>query len=240
MTLPAYVIHLERAVARRGNAERLCQQLGPAAQIVPAVDGAAVGSVPPSKTHPFPSYPFSLRSSEIGAFMSHRACWQRILDEGHDAALVVEDDIELASSFQPALDLAMQHLTERAYVRFPWRGREKPRTVVATSGTTILFRPKVVGLGMLAQVVTRGAAERLLDATRQFDRPVDTYLQLFWDHGADMMSVWPSGVSEISANLGGTTIHARSGVLEKLRRETLRPAYRLALAFQSSRVRHDQ
>ena len=67
----------------------------------------------------------------------------------------------------------------------------------------------VVPLGMCAQLVSRAAADRLLAATSRIDRSVDTFLQLRETSGARVFTAWPSGVSEVSSELGGSTIHSR-------------------------------
>lgn len=240
MTLPAYVIHLERAEARRAQARDLTACLGPKARIFPAVDGqslsaAAIAAV----TGPCPAtrYPFALRPAEIATFLSHRMCWQSLLDEGHDAALIVEDDIAISPDFRAACDLALANLEQGQIVRFAGKKRENG-PVLAESNGLRLFRPRPVGLGMLAQIVTRDAAERLLAASTVFDRPVDTFLQLRWVHRADILSVWPSGITEISGELGGSTIHANLPGYMKLRREILRPFYRLSVRLQSQWHQH--
>lgn len=241
MTLPTYIIHLKRATARRTQAETLRTTLGPAAQIVQAVDGtrlepevidSAIG------TRCTPRYPFALRPAEIATFMSHRTCWQRLLDEGQDAALIVEDDIVIGPEFFNACDLAREHVRAGGFVRLPRKDREVG-PVIATRGGAKLVRPRLVGLGMHAQIVSAGAAARLLSVTERFDRPVDTFLQLFWRHGADMMSVWPSGVSEVSAGIGGSTIHHRITPAARLKHEVLRPLYRLSVSFLSYRHSND-
>ena len=242
MRLPAYIIHLERAKSRRANVDRLCENLGPGARIVAAVDGASLERTGQGRCRDqrlFPPYPFPLRTAEEATFLSHRACWQRLLDDGHDAALVIEDDVVLEPEFHSASALVAANLTERAFVRFPCKKRERSLSVIASDGAVQLYRPQVVGLGMQAQIVTRGAAERLLETSGRCDRPVDAFVQLTWIHGADVLSVWRSGVTEISGALGGSMIHRGSGGIEWLRRETLLPIYRMALVLQSLRLRHD-
>ncbi|MBR9766419.1 MAG: glycosyltransferase family 25 protein [Rhodobacteraceae bacterium] len=239
-SLPALIIHLQRNRARRPRVEALLAQLGPAARVLPAIDGAAM--TPEALAAPLapcatPPYPFALRPAEVATFLSHRACWQAILDGGHPAALILEDDVDLGPRFPAALALALAHLPETAMVRFPVRPSERgPRLAGHCPGPRLL-RPDPVGLGMRAQVVTRTAAARLLEATRRFDRPVDTFLQLRWLHGVEMLSVWPSGVRDISCSLGGSSIHRHVPPAERLRREVLRPLYRMRIALQSRRNR---
>ncbi|WP_010140277.1 glycosyltransferase family 25 protein [Oceanicola sp. S124] len=236
LLLPAMVIHLRRNTARRARVEALLAQLGPGADVMPAIDGATMSQAQlaaaqgPCAVTP---YPFRLRPAEVATFLSHRACWQRILDEGHPAALVLEDDVDLGPRFPAALELAVTHLPETALVRFPVKPSERGPLVAGHRPDIRLLRPETVGLGMRAQVVTRAAAARLLAATSRIDRPVDTFLQLRWLHGVEVLSVWPSGVREVSASLGGSSIHGCLTARQRLRREVLRPIYRLQIALQS-------
>ena len=96
-----------------------------------------------------------------------------------------------------------------------------------------IFEPTLVGLGMVAQIVTFDAARRLLEQTERFDRPVDTYLQLRWKHGVRILTLWPNGVREISSILGGSLIQGKSNS-DRLRRELLRPLYRAKLGTYAS------
>ena len=89
---------------------------------------------------------------------------------------------------------------------------------------------------MVAQIVTFDAAKRLLERTTRFDRPVDTYLQLRWQHGVRILTLWPNGVREISSRLGGSLIQEKSNG-DRLRRELLRPLYRAKLEIHAFKDR---
>ena len=78
-------------------------------------------------------------------------------------------------------------------------------------------------------------AERLLAASVRFDRPVDTWLQMRWVHGVDILSVWPTGVGEASGDLGGSTQKKRRGTLARIRAEIARSRYRRRIAALSRR-----
>lgn len=241
MTLPCYIIHMERTTARHARAEALRQALGPGAQVVSAVDGAQLGpaalaaAVGPRQR---PYYPFALCAAEIATFLSHRACWQRLLDDGHAMALIVEDDVEIGPDFARARDLALAHIPPGAVVRLPVKDRETGPSVAA-QGDARLFRPRLVGLGMQAQVVTAGAAARLLAATERFDRPVDAFLQLAWLHGVDMLSVRPSGIGDMSSSIGGSTVQRKLSPAERLTHEVRRPLYRLSVRLWAWAQRSD-
>ena len=174
-----------------------------------------------------PRYPFHLRDGEIGVFLSHREAWKEIVARGLDAGLIFEDDVELETAvFGPALELATSELRPLDVIKFPVPRRGQ---IPADQGKAPHIRePVVTPLGATSLLVAGGAARRLLELTERFDRPVDTFMQMSWVTGIRPRVVTPSGVTEISARLGGTTIHAKKRPLrETISRNVLRPVYRL-------------
>jgi GR25 family glycosyltransferase involved in LPS biosynthesis len=175
-----------------------------------------------------------LRSAEIACFQSHRKCWQEILDRGLDAALIIEDDVDIIDGeFTAAVKLAMKEIKMGDLIRFPMKPREKPKNRRVKRDNISIFEPTVIGLGTQAQIVTYDAARRLLEKTEHFDRPIDVYLQLRWKHGVRVLTLWPNGVRERSSSLGGSLIGEERSKSDKLRRELLRPLYRAKLNIYS-------
>lgn len=228
--MKSYIIHLPRAVARQ---KTVCDLLGqlPNAQVLEAIDALDFDE---KDTHQIykrhlhkPRYPFSLRNAEIACFLSHRQAWREIAKSDSEMALVVEDDIVLNMDFfDAALAAALENSTTEDFVRFPC---VKQKGTQIEAHTTRVRKPDNVGLGTQAQLVGRSAALRLLQVTEQFDRPVDTTLQLTWRTRQPILEVMPSGVSEISRKIGGSTIGAKKSFSERLYREIARPYYRAAL-----------
>lgn len=234
LKLRCFIIHLERAYKRAPQVQRLVEALPLEAEIVSAIDGSMqdfdVGPYFQSSLIK-PKYPFALRPAEVATFLSHQKCWQRIVDEDVDAGLILEDDVNIHQpTFDEALSLAMENIQQGDVVRFPIQLREKLVNEISVAGDVKLFRPIQVGLGAQAQLITRLAAQKLLAKTKRFDRPVDTYLQLFWEHRVRMLSAWPNGVSEHSENLGGSLIGAKQTLWSKLNHEIKRPIYRLKVS----------
>jgi GR25 family glycosyltransferase involved in LPS biosynthesis len=229
----AFIIHLARAEGRRAHVEAMRAALPMPTEVVDAVDGALLSDAEKAAAYSAhlhrPFYPFELSASEIGCFLSHRKAWQALLDADLDAALVIEDDVDLdPGPFADGLALASQTMGEGTLVRFPYRSYSDAGVTIARSGEIRLLLPRVVGLGMQVQLVDRIGAMRLLAATRSFDRPVDTFVQLPWLHGVRVLSVQPSGVREIGGRLGGSTVQKRSG--QRLWRNLRRAFYKLKLA----------
>ncbi len=238
MTIEALVIHLARAAARKPHVERLKAELPLPVTIVDAVDAAKLSEAelvaPGVRRLHDPTYFLSMTKAEIACFLSHRRAWQTILDRDLDAALILEDDAGPTEGFKPALDLALAHIGKQGFIRFPIPRSVEAGEEIAVSGRAKLIKPRTIGLGMVAQLVSREAAQKLLKATERFDRPIDVVLQMPWVTGVFARSIVPSVVAEISADLGGTTLHRKGEpALAKLRREILRPLYRGRIALRS-------
>lgn len=239
-SIEAFIIHLARAASRRPQVERLAAACPVPVHIVDAVDGRAlpkeaVDAVYLRRSLLAPRYPFALTVGEVGCFLSHRKAWQAILDTGLEAGLVIEDDVEMdAAVFARALHLARAHIAAHGVIQFQVRDIANPGPVLAASGDVRLTRPVQVPLRASCTLYSRQALQLLLDQTARFDRPVDTYVQMHWLTGLRPCLVIPSGVRDRSGDIGGTTIQARNvPLLEKLRREILRPVYRFRIASLS-------
>ncbi|MDH7784649.1 GR25 family glycosyltransferase involved in LPS biosynthesis [Ochrobactrum sp. 19YEA23] len=232
----AFIIHLKRASDRQPQVAQLIESLPMRADVVDAIDGRVLDEdtiqrVYRRSVHK-PRYPFPLSTNEVACFLSHRKAWQAIVDQKIDAGLVLEDDVELTPEFAAAFQAALQLVDHDSFIRFPFRERETGREVLNIDGVRVIL-PVPVGLGMVAQLVGREAARRLLAATETFDRPVDTTAQMNWVTGLKPLSVLPGGVREVSVRLGGSTIQKSRSLPDKLKREILRPLYRWKIKSRS-------
>lgn len=175
-----------------------------------------------------PQYPFELRPGEIACFLSHRKAWQEIIARGLDAALVLEDDVDLVPNvFDDAFRLATASLTGGPdFIQFGLRTVRGRAKLLAQNDDIRLMRPEKVLLGTVGQLVSRQAAAVLLEKTYQFDRPIDVFLQMHWLTGVRPAAVIPSGIVDRTSMIGGSTIHAPKTLLARLQREWKRTIYR--------------
>ncbi|TCD10975.1 glycosyltransferase family 25 protein [Oricola cellulosilytica] len=240
MNIRALVIHLERARDRRAQVDRILAEAPVPGEVLDAMDARTIPAEHlggyTRQLHK-PRYPFECSKAEIACFLSHRKAWQAIVDKGLDAGLIIEDDVEFAPGFKEIYEHALSVVQPGDFVRFAKDNRERVRRPLLQDTACHVFVPKTVGLGMLAQLVTREAARKLLAATEVFDRPVDTLLQMTWITGVRMLTVHPSPVRDVSETLGGTTVQHGRGKPAKLRREIVRPLYRIAINRRSRRER---
>lgn len=234
-----YIIHLERAHQRRANVERLVKTLPGRVEVVDAVDALQLTPEEAAKhhrdVHHHPRYPFRMRHTEIACFLSHRLVWSKIAEADDDYAMILEDDCTIEpETFGRALALAKSVASKEDYIRFPTSLRETPQRVLKRDHDFSVFQPKHCGLGMQAQLVGKAAARELLGVTEIFDRPVDTTLQMTWASLPQISTVWPSGVHEVSEELGGSMIGSRKTLGQQFYHELARPPYRLAINLLGS------
>jgi GR25 family glycosyltransferase involved in LPS biosynthesis len=227
----AFILHLERAISRSVNVQSLRANLPIESEVIPAVDGARLTQQEVDQAYARrrfrPTYPFALTRTEVGAFLSHRSAWRRIADQALDFAFIFEDDAEIdPSSFAALAEFVSAERQAWDYVLLPAQPI-RDGTVVASGGGFALMRPDAPPLRAIAQIVSAGAAKRLLERTLPFDRPVDTLLQMTWVTGQPLMVASPSPVRDVSLKTGGSTVQRKSmGLAERLRHEAMRPIYR--------------
>ena len=231
-TPKAFIIHLERAAGRKATVEALRARLPVESEILPAVDGRLLSpeavEAAYARARFSPRYPFALALTEIGAFLSHRAAWSRIVDEGLDFAFVFEDDAAIDPVlFSTLLEFVAAERARWDYVLMPAEGLEPSGAIVACRGALSLLRPHAPPLRAIGQIVSRAAAERLLQITAPFDRPIDTFLQMAWVTGITLLVATPTPIRDVSRDTGGTTVQRRRmGLLRRLHHEAMRPLYR--------------
>jgi GR25 family glycosyltransferase involved in LPS biosynthesis len=227
----AFILHLERASSRLPNVQALTASLPIESEVVAAIDGAGLSAHEVDEAYAprrfQPRYPFALTRTEVGVFLSHRAAWRRIVDEALDFAFIFEDDAQIdASAFRELIEFVTLERLAWDYVLLPAKPIRNG-TPVARRGGLALLRPDAPPLRAIAQIVSRAAAERLLERTLPFDRPVDTFMQMTWVTGQPVLVASPSPVQDVSRETGGSTVQRKSmSLAERLRHEAIRPIYR--------------
>ncbi|NRB21021.1 MAG: glycosyltransferase family 25 protein [Rhodobacteraceae bacterium] len=231
MRIKPFIIHLARATQRHAQVQKLRTRLGSGSEIIAAVDGGALSRADLTAAYQpvlqAPRYPFALRPGEVGCFLSHRRVWTALLKRDADAALVLEDDVELNMDFEAALSLAQRNLDAFGYIQL--QTRDYLGTEIDRQDGYALIRPQLTPLRTSAQLVSRAAAKSLLAISAPFDRPVDSFLQMHWHTGIHLAVISPACVTDRTAETGGSTIGASKPLLEKLQREWKRARYRAAV-----------
>lgn len=176
--MKAYLINLDRSPERLAHFSVQARRAGLAFERIAAVDGRALDEAQRARSVS-PRFEFQpLNPGEIGIFMSQRTAWQRLLDSGEPMAAVFEDDVVLAARAGELLgriaagdwraDIVKLETTRRPVVLGEACCRLDDRH---------LLRPlRSWHGGAAGYVITRAAAQRLLQATWPLADPVDQVL----------------------------------------------------------------
>ncbi len=238
----SFIIHLGRSKGRMAQVQDLSAKSPFEVEIVDAVDGSKLtaGEIDTCfSAQPLfqPKYPFGLNTGEIGCFLSHRTAWQKIVDQDLTAGLILEDDVQLDPMvFDRAIEAAKKWSASYGYIQFQVRDVAMTNPAMEHAKDVTLLRPIPVFLRTSAQLVSRDAAQHLLDIAQKFDRPIDTFLQMGWATGMWPVSVVPSGVTDRTQEIGGSTISQKKSLRAKFVREIKRANYRSAVKRYSKKA----
>lgn len=122
-----------------------------------------------------------LTPGEIGCFLSHRKFWEKMLNDGHEVAFVLEDDMQMAQDILAFWEQSDWVPRDADFVKlnlFPTDssnlfpvglpvGRVGNRNIVRTMG-------RIYGTG--CYVLTAKAAQRCLNASTVMSLPVDLFM----------------------------------------------------------------
>ncbi|HYZ22784.1 MAG TPA: glycosyltransferase family 25 protein [Rhodopila sp.] len=196
MHLPIFVINLERDAARRSHMQRVLGELGLAAEFVTAVDGrrlSAEDRAMVDRPRMLRIYGCEMMDTEIACYLSHYRLYQRMVRDGIDLALVLEDDVHIHPDLPMVLrDLLVCAFTDWSVVRLdskrtevhrPGPDRARGVLVAPLSCGYGLYRLRTRVLGTGAYLIRRTGAERMLSYGQRVFMPIDQTIDRYWENG---------------------------------------------------------
>ncbi|MDE2583681.1 MAG: glycosyltransferase family 25 protein [Rhodospirillales bacterium] len=209
-SLPVFVINLARDAPRRAHMEALLAKTGQPGMFVPAVDGGSLSALDQVAYDPIRAlrhYGKAMRAAEIGCYLSHYRLWQRVLDERRQAALILEDDIDIDLDLPDLITrllacpdwLVVRLHSMRTPVLHPRTEAARGERVAALGGGRGLYRLGTHTLGAAAYLIRAEGARRLLAHGRRIVRPVDQTMDRFWENGIAPYVVRPFPVRQLPA-----------------------------------------
>lgn len=204
--LPSYIINIDGFEDRWINAVDQFNNLGIAYSRISGVDGNNLCSdVETSNTGKPLLYRWlrDLSASEIGCYLSHRKAWEQIVDSGHPGGFIFEDD------FVADRDLVkvMSNISSLAFCRHPviiklyiakdngphwYKGWGMMQRQLDVAHRLVL--PHRVQYGTVAYYVNVLGARKLIEKSKQINRPIDDVMRRVWQTGVTVLTVIPSVV----------------------------------------------
>jgi glycosyl transferase family 25 len=166
----AYVINLARSLDRRTHVTAELDRTGLDYEFITAVDGRTIDLEDRRLVDPRLLAKNNFPAGTAGCALSHLQAYRRILADGADAALVLEDDVELPDDLGALADALAAHLTGAEVVLLnyasPTRCRVSPEGSVPLASSRLLALPIDITdmVNAAAYVITRPACERMLES----------------------------------------------------------------------------
>ncbi|MGZ2747050.1 glycosyltransferase family 25 protein [Burkholderia stagnalis] len=141
-------------------------------------------------------YGTPLTKGQIGCYLSHREVWKQLVASRDEAWCVMEDDIILLPGFKAATEELDAHRDAWDIVRL-YGIFENPQVEFASlpSGTKMMWMD-VHPLGTQCYVITRKAAQRMLESTEKIQYPIDDAIDKNWKHKLRLYITSPEFVAD--------------------------------------------
>ena len=184
----AYVINLVRSPERRENITAQLIKHGIDYEIIEAVDGRDLDLTDSQVTVDIaPSFLAAdwFRPGHAACALSHLRVYRKILDDGYDRALVLEDDVTIPADLSSLADAVAQQLVgaEVALLNFdsPQACRVSRRDAVALPSSRQLVLPIDLSqpVSGAAYVITREACERMNKGALPVRAKVDNWAYFY-------------------------------------------------------------
>jgi glycosyl transferase, family 25 len=163
----AYVINLARSPDRRAHITAELEKIGLDYELITAVDGHKLDLHDSTVIDPALFAKNSFSAGTAGCALSHLRACQKIVADGLDEALILEDDITLSAELGALADAVAGHLTgaEVALLNYAsWDTcKASPEGSVDLPSARLLALPIDVGqvMNAAAYVITREACKRM-------------------------------------------------------------------------------
>ena len=208
-SLPVFVINLARDAERRRHMEDALRAIGLGAEFIAAVDGRALSAAERAAydaNRALRVYGVAMSDGEIGCYLSHYRLYERIVREGIETALILEDDLDISPELPAILDtliespdrnwLVVRLESLRPRVHNPPSDRFSGVRVAELPGGSGLYRLGTHVLGAGAYLIRREGAERMLAYGRRIFMPIDHTMDRFWENGIAPYVVRPFPVRQ--------------------------------------------
>ncbi|WP_105188965.1 glycosyltransferase family 25 protein [Pseudoalteromonas sp. T1lg48] len=200
--IPIYVINLKGSDNRLQRAAQQLTGQGLAFERIDAVNGrqlsaAQKNAILDTKANRTKFYR-PLSDGEIGCYLSHKKCWQTLLDSQNEYALVLEDDFSLVGNLKSSLASVLNQPLPVDIIKLcNYQGRERAnkfsRELDANHHLVIHDKPLS---GCCAYVISRSGAKCMLAHASKIYRPVDTDIQHTWETGVHVGALHPYPIAQ--------------------------------------------
>ncbi len=186
----AYVINLARSVDRRAHITAELRNSGLDYEIITAVDGRDLDLHDSTIIDPSLLTRSSFPAGTAGCALSHLRAYQKIITDGLDEALILEDDVTLPADLGSLADAVADHLTGAEVALLNYGSFSPDGCKISPEGSVDLPSSRLLALPIdirkvanaAAYVITREACKRMNESVLPVRVTADNW-QFFYKEG---------------------------------------------------------
>lgn len=227
--MKTYIINMDSAVGRWNRVKRLMAPTGIPYDRVQAVVGRQLQL-------PIPEFSETLfrrchgkrpNYGQIGCFLSHIKAMRMFLETNEQFAMICEDDIKPRPQLKQILERAIQYNELWDILRLCGFHDAHPQIVcsIGFGRSLAVNMTRLCGTG--AYLVTRHAAETLIEKMLPMNVPIDHALDREWFYGLRSLSIDPLPISQNSVKIPSSIPAAKNEKLPRWQRYWTVFPYRL-------------
>ncbi|MDX2426195.1 MAG: glycosyltransferase family 25 protein [Cycloclasticus sp.] len=187
ITLPIFIINLAHSVERKIFMRQLFEKQRLSSEFIKAIDGRLLGACEISgvysKKKTIGSIGRELSANEIGCALSHKGVYQKIVDEGIELALILEDDVDFDKELLDVLNLVDKFPADWEIVLLGHHAGASRQSSTAgslwgrkyLSSAYKLIRPCELACGAYGYLISQQGAVKLLNDLECIAKPLDHY-----------------------------------------------------------------
>ena len=209
-----YVISLKKAHERRKSVENQLSKFNFQWKFIDAIDANSEEVANAPKHDPSTRWHKSLVEGEIACYMSHMKAWNAMKDDKVKYGLILEDDFFLRKDLNEIIGCLYQINSEYDIIKLygiPKIARQISKYSSGSLSIRLVRAFSVTGI-TVALWIDAKALPLLLEKGKNMSRPVDMDLKHYWEYPLKIFHAKPSLFSEISDQLGGTSIKHRKNI----------------------------
>ena len=178
--MKTYLINLDRSKDRLQSMTASLNLLEIDFERVSAVDRDTLSDLLGNKEIDSPSlnYPHSLTKGEIACFLSHKKCWEKLVNSEEDWALILEDNCDFSKVANKYLNNTAWIPKECQIIHLTYSPKWMyfSEHIDLACGNALIHTECSVPVGTSAYVISREAAALALAHSKVISEPVDNFL----------------------------------------------------------------
>ncbi|WP_085906423.1 glycosyltransferase family 25 protein [Kiloniella majae] len=225
--IPIFIINLERSAERRNKIEKKFSAIGLNYEFHKAFDGRELDwKSLPNYAHSYRLKEFGkdMTPNEIGCYLSHFTLFERILNEGLEMALIIEDDVNITEELPTVLENIKNVKTPWDMIRLASSRDRKFEILEPVTEITNLVKLKGNACGAVGYILNQSGAKKLHSYCKTIIHPVDIAMDRVWENKLQIRAVFPFPIlhddnvqSDIRSD--GPPIQDPKKIIHKLRRK---------------------